>query len=95
MSLDPIEAELEEGLPMNVIEDDERNIIMKVFYIRLFTINYNFYPKFSRNQKEMGLKEDTALVSCIVNLHNVGTFNADTGFKVNYLNALKRMLEKF
>ncbi|MFQ6626237.1 hypothetical protein Gotur_005146 [Gossypium turneri] len=31
-----------------------------------------------------GLKvhhEDDALVSCMVNLHNVGTFNVDTGFK--------------
>ncbi|MBA0859232.1 hypothetical protein Goshw_004686 [Gossypium schwendimanii] len=27
MSLDPIEAELGEGLPSNVIEDDESNIV--------------------------------------------------------------------
>ncbi|MFQ6634338.1 hypothetical protein Gotur_010114 [Gossypium turneri] len=26
-------------------------------------------------------KEDAALVSCMVNLHNVGTFNANRGFK--------------
>ncbi|MBA0738638.1 hypothetical protein Gogos_011970 [Gossypium gossypioides] len=31
----------------------------------------------------------------MVDLHNVGTFNADTRFKTNYLNELERMLEKF
>ncbi|KAK8259926.1 hypothetical protein V6Z12_D13G087800 [Gossypium hirsutum] len=30
----------------------------------------------------------------MVNLHNVGTFNADTGFKAGYLNELERMLQK-
>ncbi|MFQ6633929.1 hypothetical protein Gotur_011705 [Gossypium turneri] len=35
-------------------------------------------------------EEDAALVSCMVDLHNVGTFNADTGFKVSYLNELKK-----
>ncbi|MBA0785594.1 hypothetical protein Gotri_025485 [Gossypium trilobum] len=30
----------------------------------------------------------------MVDLHNVGTFNADTRFKVGYLNKLERMLEK-
>ncbi|PPD82407.1 hypothetical protein GOBAR_DD20665 [Gossypium barbadense] len=39
-------------------------------------------------------EEDTALVSCMVDLHNVGTFNADTGFKAGYLNDLERMLQK-
>ncbi|PPD97428.1 hypothetical protein GOBAR_DD05544 [Gossypium barbadense] len=39
-------------------------------------------------------EEDAALVSCIVDLHNVGTFNADTGFKASYLNDLEKMLEK-
>ncbi|MFQ6656532.1 hypothetical protein Gotur_026589 [Gossypium turneri] len=40
------------------------------------------------------LEEDAALVSCMVDLHNVGTFNADTGFKADYLNKLEKMLEK-
>ncbi|MBA0876190.1 hypothetical protein Goshw_028585 [Gossypium schwendimanii] len=31
----------------------------------------------------------------MVNFHNIGTFNTDTGFKVGYLNELERMLEKF
>ncbi|MBA0736696.1 hypothetical protein Gogos_010212, partial [Gossypium gossypioides] len=31
----------------------------------------------------------------MINLHNVGTFNANTRFKVSYLNELKRMLENF
>ncbi|MBA0613506.1 hypothetical protein Godav_013932 [Gossypium davidsonii] len=39
-------------------------------------------------------KEDATLVSYMVNLHNVGTFNADTRFKTDYLNELERMLEK-
>ncbi|MBA0779998.1 hypothetical protein Gotri_004150, partial [Gossypium trilobum] len=30
----------------------------------------------------------------MVDLHNVGTFNADTGFKAGYLNEMERMLEK-
>ncbi|MBA0610431.1 hypothetical protein Godav_011285 [Gossypium davidsonii] len=30
----------------------------------------------------------------MVDLHNIGTFNTDTGFKVGYLNELERMLEK-
>ncbi|XP_012491911.2 uncharacterized protein At2g29880-like [Gossypium raimondii] len=39
-------------------------------------------------------KEDAVLVSCMVDLHNVGTFNVDTGFKAGYLNELGKMLEK-
>ncbi|MBA0785745.1 hypothetical protein Gotri_028077 [Gossypium trilobum] len=31
----------------------------------------------------------------MVDLHNVGTFNTDTGFNVSYLNELERMLEIF
>ncbi|MFQ6667776.1 hypothetical protein Gotur_033681, partial [Gossypium turneri] len=65
--IDPIEAELGEGLPSNVIDDDEPNIVPE---------------------------KDAALVSCMVDLHNVGTFNADTGFKFGYLNELEKMLEK-
>ncbi|PPE00476.1 hypothetical protein GOBAR_DD02489 [Gossypium barbadense] len=39
-------------------------------------------------------EEDAALVSCMVDLHNIGTFNTDTGFKGGYLNELEKMLEK-
>ncbi|PPD79091.1 hypothetical protein GOBAR_DD23978 [Gossypium barbadense] len=35
-------------------------------------------------------EEDAALVSCMVDLYNVGTFNADTGFKASYLNELEK-----
>ncbi|PPD70662.1 hypothetical protein GOBAR_DD32456 [Gossypium barbadense] len=38
-------------------------------------------------------EEDAALVSCMVDLHNVGTYNVDTGFKAGYLNKLERMLQ--
>ncbi|MBA0634098.1 hypothetical protein Godav_005230, partial [Gossypium davidsonii] len=34
------------------------------------------------------------LVACMVDLYNVGTYNADTGFKADYLNELEKMLEK-
>ncbi|MBA0577397.1 hypothetical protein Golob_025302 [Gossypium lobatum] len=30
----------------------------------------------------------------MVDLHNVGTFNADAGFNIDFLNKLERMLEK-
>ncbi|KHG15801.1 50S ribosomal L3 [Gossypium arboreum] len=30
----------------------------------------------------------------MVDLHNAGTFNADTGFKAGYLNELEKMVEK-
>ncbi|KAK5820085.1 hypothetical protein PVK06_025130 [Gossypium arboreum] len=39
-------------------------------------------------------EEDAALVACMVDLHNAGTFNADTGFKAGYLNELEKMVEK-
>ncbi|XP_031099367.1 uncharacterized protein At2g29880-like [Ipomoea triloba] len=32
------------------------------------------------------------LVSCMIDLHNMGTKNADTGFKVGYLTELEKML---
>ncbi|MFQ6655680.1 hypothetical protein Gotur_026128, partial [Gossypium turneri] len=40
-------------------------------------------------------EEDAALVSYMVDLHNVGTFNADTGFKAGYLNELERIHRTF
>ncbi|KAG8501010.1 hypothetical protein CXB51_003042 [Gossypium anomalum] len=49
----------------------------------------------SRGTKRKWLPEEyAALVACMVDLHNVGTFNADTRFKVDYLNELEKMLEK-
>ncbi|XP_052476371.1 uncharacterized protein At2g29880-like [Gossypium raimondii] len=55
----------------------------------------NVYSQASRGTKRKWVpEEDAALVSCIVDLHNVGTFNADTGFKAGYLNELEKMLEK-
>ncbi|KAK5840557.1 hypothetical protein PVK06_009459 [Gossypium arboreum] len=49
----------------------------------------------SRGTKRKWLpEEDAVLVACMVDLHNVGTFNADTGFKAGYLNELEKMLEK-
>ncbi|KAK5836488.1 hypothetical protein PVK06_012280 [Gossypium arboreum] len=62
-------------------------------YVRFFTIKC-FFPKFSTKRKWV-LEEDAALVASMVNLLNVGTFNADTGFKAGYLNEMEKMLEKF
>ncbi|KAG8491127.1 hypothetical protein CXB51_014294 [Gossypium anomalum] len=83
MSLDPIEEELGEGLPSNVIDDDEMNII-------------NIHPSdaWATWRMKWVPEEDVALVACMVDLHNAGTFNADTGFKPGYLNELEKMLEK-
>ncbi|MBA0779634.1 hypothetical protein Gotri_003867 [Gossypium trilobum] len=46
------------------------------------------------NKRKWVPEEDVALVACMVDLYNVGTYNADTGFKTGYLNELERMLEK-
>ncbi|MBA0628342.1 hypothetical protein Godav_023087, partial [Gossypium davidsonii] len=46
------------------------------------------------NQMKWVPEEDVALVACMVDLYNVGTYNADTRFKTGYLNELERMLEK-
>ncbi|MBA0634104.1 hypothetical protein Godav_005230, partial [Gossypium davidsonii] len=46
------------------------------------------------NQMKWVLEEDVMLVACMVDLYNVGTYNADTGFKADYLNELEKMLEK-
>ncbi|PPD94484.1 hypothetical protein GOBAR_DD08499 [Gossypium barbadense] len=49
----------------------------------------------SRGTKRKWVPEEyAALVSCMVDLHNVRTFNVDTGFKAGYLNELERMLQK-
>ncbi|XP_052883577.1 uncharacterized protein LOC128292720 [Gossypium arboreum] len=112
MSLDPIEEELGEGLPSNVIDDNEPNIINihpsdawatwrmelanQMFdewqLCRFFPIKC-FFPS-SRGTKENGFRRRSALVACMVDLHNAGTFNADTGFKAGYLNELEKMIEK-
>ncbi|PPD92515.1 hypothetical protein GOBAR_DD10545 [Gossypium barbadense] len=90
MSIDPIEAEVGEGLPSNVVDEDEPNII-----IMSGVPESNASSQASRGTKRKWVpKEDAALVSCMVDLHNVGTFNADTGFKAGYLNELERMLQK-
>ncbi|MFQ6662108.1 hypothetical protein Gotur_030027 [Gossypium turneri] len=46
------------------------------------------------NQMKWIPEEDAALVACMVDLHNIGTFNTDTRFKTGYLNELEKMLEK-
>ncbi|MBA0871331.1 hypothetical protein Goshw_024353 [Gossypium schwendimanii] len=40
-------------------------------------------------------RKDVALVSCMVELCNIGSYNTDTRFKTDYLNELERMLENF
>ncbi|KAH1115251.1 hypothetical protein J1N35_008629 [Gossypium stocksii] len=90
MSLDPIEAELGEGLPSNVIDDDEPNIIVMSGFSQSSVSSQN-----SRGTKRKWVpEEDVVLIACMVDLHNLGTFNADAGFKAGYLNELEKMLEK-
>ncbi|MBA0729666.1 hypothetical protein Golax_025993 [Gossypium laxum] len=47
-----------------------------------------------RTKRKWVLEEDAALVACMVDLYNVGIYNANMGFKAVYLNELERMLEK-
>ncbi|PPE02884.1 hypothetical protein GOBAR_DD00091 [Gossypium barbadense] len=55
----------------------------------------NVSSQTSRGTKKKWVpEEDAMLVSCMGDLHNVETFNADTGFKAGYLNELEKMLEK-
>ncbi|PPS08414.1 hypothetical protein GOBAR_AA12229 [Gossypium barbadense] len=71
----------------------------------MHNIELNFHLRFflkivmsgfsqSRTKRKWVPEEDAALVACMVDLHNAGTFNADTGFKAGYLNELEKMLEK-
>ncbi|MBA0659998.1 hypothetical protein Goklo_012062, partial [Gossypium klotzschianum] len=82
MSLDPIEAELGEGLPSNVIDDDEPNIINirpsnTWATWRMKLANQMFY----KWQASRNILEEVALVACMVDLYNVGTYNAYMRFK--------------
>ncbi|MBA0661848.1 hypothetical protein Goklo_006082 [Gossypium klotzschianum] len=60
MSLNPIEAELGEGLPSNMIDDDESNIVN----IHLSDAWATWRMKLD-NQMEWVPKEDVALVACM------------------------------
>ncbi|KAK5832964.1 hypothetical protein PVK06_016773 [Gossypium arboreum] len=109
-----MEEELGEGLPSNVIDDDEPNIInihpsdaWATWRMELANQMFDEW-KASRNLLGLGVssqnsrgtkrkwvpEKDATLVACMVDFHNAGTFNADTGFKVGYLNELEKMLEK-
>ncbi|KAA3470314.1 WD repeat-containing 24 [Gossypium australe] len=77
MSIDPIETKLGEGLPSNVIDDNESNIIVMSGFPQSSAFSQN-----SRGTKRKWVpEEDIALVACMVDLYNVETYNADTGFK--------------
>ncbi|XVF77993.1 hypothetical protein PTKIN_Ptkin14bG0092600 [Pterospermum kingtungense] len=47
-----------------------------------------------RTNRKWSYDEDVLLVSSMVDLHNIGSYNADTGFKAGYLNELERMLTR-
>ncbi|XVF83706.1 hypothetical protein PTKIN_Ptkin16aG0512600 [Pterospermum kingtungense] len=47
-----------------------------------------------RTNRKWNYEEDVALVSCVVDLRNIGSYNADTGFQAGYLLELERMLAK-
>ncbi|MBA0877164.1 hypothetical protein Goshw_026887, partial [Gossypium schwendimanii] len=81
MNLDSIEAELGEGLPSNVIDDDEPNIV-NIHPLDAWIVMSGFSQSSVSSQNSRGTKrnwvpeEDATLVACMVDLHNVGTFNA-------------------
>ncbi|KAL1108681.1 hypothetical protein V6Z11_D03G128000 [Gossypium hirsutum] len=55
---------------------------LKVSHVMLGFSQSSVSSQNSRGTKRKWvLEEDAALVSCMVNLHNVGTFNTDMGFK--------------
>ncbi|MBA0610939.1 hypothetical protein Godav_011673, partial [Gossypium davidsonii] len=62
--------------------------------VGLLTIKYFFSHNLRGTKRKWVSKEDAALVACMVDLHNVETFNTNTRFKVDYLNKLEIMLEK-
>ncbi|XVF64245.1 hypothetical protein PTKIN_Ptkin09bG0152900 [Pterospermum kingtungense] len=47
-----------------------------------------------RTNRKWNYEEDVVLVSYMVDLRNIGSYNADIGFKAGYLLELKRMLAK-
>ncbi|MBA0763254.1 hypothetical protein Gotri_012733, partial [Gossypium trilobum] len=63
--------------------------------VKLLQSTTNSSQNFRGTKKKWILKEDVALISCMVDLHNVGTFNANTGFKAGYLLESERMMEIF
>ncbi|KAG8499127.1 hypothetical protein CXB51_005587 [Gossypium anomalum] len=84
--------ELGEGLPSNVIDDDEPNIINIHLSDAWATWRMELANQITK--RKWVPEEDDALVACMVDLHNAGTFNANRGFKAGYLNELEKMLEK-
>ncbi|MBA0777621.1 hypothetical protein Gotri_005621, partial [Gossypium trilobum] len=56
--------------------------------------NQVFLPKDLEKPKGNGFQKKMLHWLPVWDLHNVGTFNADMGFKVSYLNELEKMLEK-
>ena len=47
-----------------------------------------------RTVRKWSYDEDVMLVSCMVDLHNIENYNADTGFKTGYLLELERMMAR-
>ena len=51
----------------------------------------DFQPT-KRGFRKWTFDEDVILISCMVDLHNIEKYNADTGFKTGYLLELERMI---
>ncbi|XVF75085.1 hypothetical protein PTKIN_Ptkin13bG0159900 [Pterospermum kingtungense] len=47
-----------------------------------------------RTNRKWNYEEDVVLMSCMVDLRNIGSNNANTGFKTGYLLELERMLAR-
>ncbi|MFQ6642586.1 hypothetical protein Gotur_018572, partial [Gossypium turneri] len=60
-------------------------ILICVFFLKIIMLGFS--QSSASSQTSRGIKkkwvpeEDATLVSCMVDLHNVGTFNADMRFK--------------
>ncbi|OWM80610.1 hypothetical protein CDL15_Pgr006640 [Punica granatum] len=50
------------------------------------------FPVTKSGKRKWSLAEDAVLISCMIDLRNMGTHNADTGFKSGYLLELEKML---
>ncbi|MFQ6642580.1 hypothetical protein Gotur_018572, partial [Gossypium turneri] len=82
-----VTSQLGEELPSNVIDNDESNIVNTHPSDAWVTWRMELTNQIASSQTSRGIKkkwvpeEDATLVSCMVDLHNVGTFNADMRFK--------------
>ncbi|GAB4829838.1 hypothetical protein Ancab_019486 [Ancistrocladus abbreviatus] len=104
MEYDPIEEEYEEHIQDSHGNNETDEIISSVDPTNEWSewranLAANMFNEWMVNieaekstKRHWELHEDNVLVSCMVDLYNMGSYNADTGFKAGYLNKLERMM---